>query len=80
MTTMSVFPASSPRTLFSICHSPDGRWSARRGDGLIGGTFFEHDAALRFAERESGDAVALIIEDGRQSPSSRAAQQAAGRP
>jgi hypothetical protein len=65
---MTMLHACAPRAVFSICRHANGRWSARRGDGLVGGIFIDHDAALRFAERESLGEAALIIDDAQRSP------------
>jgi hypothetical protein len=45
--------ATSPFT-FEIFRDPIGHWCARRNDGKVCGTFFERDAAVRFARRECG--------------------------
>jgi hypothetical protein len=37
---------------FEIFRDPIGHWCARRNDGKVCGTFFERDAAVRFARRE----------------------------
>jgi hypothetical protein len=50
---MSIHPASSPIVIFRIYQNEAGRWCARKGDGSVAGTFFDHDAAIRFAKRES---------------------------
>jgi hypothetical protein len=67
---MTMLNARSPR-VFSICPHANGMWSARRGDGLVGGIFVDHDAALRFAERESLGEAAFIIDDAQRSHSAQ---------
>jgi len=37
---------------FEIFRDHIGHWCARRIDGKVCGTFFERDAAVRFARRE----------------------------
>ena len=60
---MSIHPASSPTVTFRIYRDQAGRWCARKGDGLVAGTFFDHEAALRFAKRESYGTRLLCLED-----------------
>lgn len=38
-----------------------GHWCARRADGKVCGTFFERDAAVRFARRECRDESLLLL-------------------
>ena len=40
---------------FEIFRDPIGHWCARRSDGKVCGTFFEREAAVRFARREGGN-------------------------
>jgi hypothetical protein len=40
---------------FEIFRDHIGHWCARRTDGKVCGTFFERDAAMRFARRECGN-------------------------
>ena len=42
-------------TGFSIFPDGRGHWCARKGDGIVAGVFFNRDAAIRFARRESLD-------------------------
>jgi hypothetical protein len=42
----------SPLESFEIFRDRIGHWCARRMDGKVSGTFFERDAAVRFARRE----------------------------
>jgi hypothetical protein len=54
---------SQARTIFRIEQQASGRWCVNSGDGMTGGTFFERDAAIRFARRESvGVPVLVLIE------------------
>jgi rare lipoprotein A (peptidoglycan hydrolase) len=49
---------------FRIFRTSAGRWCACKGDGMVAGTFFDHDAAVRFAQREScGCRLQCIEED-----------------
>ncbi|MEJ0040738.1 MAG: hypothetical protein WDM81_00260 [Rhizomicrobium sp.] len=48
-------------TVFQIFRNRVGRWCARRADGLVSGTFFHREAALRFARRECRDVGALRL-------------------
>lgn len=50
---MSIDEAKAATTTFRIFRTKAGRWCACKGDGLIAGTFFDHDAAVRFVKRES---------------------------
>jgi hypothetical protein len=60
---MSIHPASSPTSIFRIYRNEAGRWCARKGDGLVAGTFFDHESALRFAKRESYGTQLQCLED-----------------
>jgi hypothetical protein len=40
---------------FEIFRDRIGHWCARRADGMVFGTFFEREAAIKFARRESHD-------------------------
>ena len=56
-------PMSQARTIFRIEQQASGRWCVNSADGMTGGTFFERDAAIRFARRESiGFPVLVLIE------------------
>ena len=58
-----VRPMSQARTIFRIGQQASGRWCVSSADGMIGGIFFERDAAIRFARRESvGIPVLVLIE------------------
>jgi hypothetical protein len=46
---------------FEIFRDRIGHWCARRGDGKVCGTFFERDAAVRFARRECRDESRLVL-------------------
>ena len=48
---------------FELTGDRVGHWCARRADGRVCGTFFERDAAIRFARRECRDESALILID-----------------
>jgi len=52
--TINGFANASDRTTFEIFCDQCGHWCARRRDGLVFGTFFEREPAMRFARRESG--------------------------
>ncbi len=52
---------SGVKTVFQIFRTRIGRWCARRADGLVSGTFFDREAALRFARRECRDSRALEL-------------------
>jgi hypothetical protein len=54
-------PQAQRRTVFRIFQNDRGRWCARSDDGLTGGTFFTHEAALRFARRETTGVPALVL-------------------
>ena len=52
---------------FEIFRDRIGHWCARRADGKVCGTFFEREAAVRFARRECANMAApvLIVGSGR---------------
>ncbi len=54
-------PAPQRKAVFRIFQSAGGRWCARSDDGMTGGTFFTHEAALRFARRETTGVPALVL-------------------
>jgi hypothetical protein len=54
--------AFSLRSVFRITRFRNGRWIATSGDGMIGGTFFDRDAAIRFARRESYGSPLRLVE------------------
>ena len=54
---MSIHQTYSATPVFRIYRTEIGRWCARSLDGAIGGTFFDREAALRFAEREGAVSV-----------------------
>ena len=59
---------SQARTIFRIQQQASGRWCVNSADGMTGGTFFERDAAIRFARRESvGVPVLVLIEQEQRS-------------
>jgi hypothetical protein len=58
-----IHPAYASRAVFHIQRSPAGRWWRTSGDGMVGGTFFDHAAAIRFAERESNGVPLRLIDD-----------------
>ncbi|HEX3500932.1 MAG TPA: hypothetical protein VHT04_16560 [Stellaceae bacterium] len=64
---MLIHSAYSSRAVFRIYRSRSGRWCAATGDGMIGGTFFDRAAAIRFARRESYGAPLRLVEDERLS-------------
>jgi hypothetical protein len=43
------------QSTFEIFRDRIGHWCARRADGMVFGTFFERDAAIKFARRECRD-------------------------
>ena len=45
--------AADPFKNFEVFRDQIGHWCARRTDGKVCGTFFEREAAVRFARRES---------------------------
>ena len=49
------------RCEFEITCDRAGHWHARRGDGLVEGTFLDHQSAQRFARRESMAKMALAF-------------------
>jgi hypothetical protein len=55
--------ASTPqrKTIFRVFQDERGRWCARSDDGMAGGTFFAHEAALRFVRRETTGMPALVL-------------------
>jgi hypothetical protein len=55
-------PASQPRAVFRIEQQTSGRWRVSSADGMTGGTFFERDAAIRFARRESVGMPILVFQ------------------
>jgi hypothetical protein len=64
---MLIHSAFSLRSVFRIARGRNGRWLATSGDGMIGGTFFDREAAIRFARRESYGASLRLVEDERSS-------------
>jgi hypothetical protein len=54
-------PTAQRKAVFRVFRNDDGRWCANRADGMAGGTFFEQDAAIRFARRESAGAPVLVL-------------------
>ncbi len=48
---------------FELFRDRNGHWCARRADGRVCGTFFERDAAIRFARRESEGASLVVAAD-----------------
>ena len=46
-------PNLSDRRTFEVFRDSVGHWCARRQDGLVNGTFFEREAALRFVRHEN---------------------------
>jgi hypothetical protein len=56
-------PTSQARMIFHIGQQASGGWCVNSADGMVGGIFFERDAAIRFARRESvGIPVLVLIE------------------
>jgi hypothetical protein len=55
-------PAPQPRAVFRIEQQVSGRWRVSSADGMTGGTFFERDAAVRFARRESVGVPILVFQ------------------
>jgi hypothetical protein len=55
--------AFSLRAVFRLYRGRNGRWCAISGDGMIGGMFFDRDAAIRFARRESYGSPLRLVED-----------------
>jgi hypothetical protein len=60
---MLIPSAFSLRSVFRITRGRNGRWCATSGDGMIGGTFFDRDAAIRFVRRESYGAPLHFVEE-----------------
>ncbi|HXY99351.1 MAG TPA: hypothetical protein VEI03_05090 [Stellaceae bacterium] len=56
-----IAPAAQRKTVFRIFQEKRGRWCARSDDGMTGGTFFTHQAALRFVRREVAGMTALVL-------------------
>lgn len=56
-----VSAAPQRKTIFRIFPIERDRWCARSDDGMTGGTFFTHEAALRFARRETTGVPALVL-------------------
>jgi hypothetical protein len=54
-------PQPQRKAQFRIFPGEHGRWCALSEDGLTGGTFFTHEAALCFARRESTGVPALVL-------------------
>jgi hypothetical protein len=54
-------PTAQRKAVFRVFRNDDGRWCANRADGMAGGTFFEQEAAIRFARRESAGAPVLVL-------------------
>ena len=52
-----------PHRRFEIFRDQMGHWCARRGDGMVCGTFFERAATVRFARRECLDESLLVFID-----------------
>jgi len=53
-------PAPQRKSVFRLYRTSAGRWCVSSADGLTGGTFFDHDQAIRFARRESTGAPILV--------------------
>ena len=60
---MLIHSAFSLRSVFRIARGRNGRWLATSGDGMIGGTFFDRDAAIRFVRRESYGSPLHLVEE-----------------
>ncbi len=58
---METLRAKTPRTIFHLSCDQTGRWHAIRSDHLVGGTFFEREAAMRFARRETRPGTILLL-------------------
>lgn len=54
-------PAPQQKSLFRLHQTAEGRWCVSSADGLTGGTFFDHDQAIRFARRESTGLPILVL-------------------
>jgi len=54
-------PTPQKRAVFDVFQNDHGRWCARAEDGLMAGTFFDRDAAIRFARRESVGIPVLVL-------------------
>ncbi len=61
VTPLPFVPSPQHRAVFSVFENSDGRWCAERQDGMTGGIFFDRDAAIRFARRESIGMPALVL-------------------
>ena len=54
-------PPRQRRAVFSVLPTADGRWCAKREDGLVAGTFFGREDAIRFARSESTGIPVLVL-------------------
>ena len=45
--------ASARKAVFRVFRDEAGHWRVSSDDGMCGGTFFDREAAIRFARRES---------------------------
>lgn len=66
--TADIAPAPQRKTVFRIFQEELGRWRACSDDGMTGGTFFTHEAALRFVRREIAAIPALVLHIAPQRP------------
>lgn len=67
----SLVRAPPRKAIFRIVGIGWGRWRVSSDDGMMGGTFFTREAALRFARREAAGASALILYIGPHPGASR---------
>jgi hypothetical protein len=58
----SIAPSARRRTIYRINQDARGHWCVSSSDGMTGGTFFERDAAIRFARRESVGVPVLVLQ------------------
>src|SRR5579864_7936003 len=61
-------PAPRRKMVFRLFQDDRGNWCARTDDGLVGGTFFDRQAALRFARRECIGMPLLVLAVARETP------------
>jgi len=61
-------PAPQRKSVFRLHQTSDGRWCVSSADGLTGGTFFDHDQAIRFARHESTGAPILVLRSHAATP------------
>ena len=68
--------ASARKAVFRVFRDEVGHWRVSSDDGMCGGTFFDREAAIRFARRES--ASFPVLERPRMAKHSRSPRMRLG--